>query len=96
MLFRSLCLPCKDQSSTFGSTGKAIYDYVLKYADKISYAEDVYKSGCMHKRNRMLVDGADLCVAYLTSSKGGTAYTVSYAEQNHIEVINIYDVLMRA
>ena len=88
-----LCLPCKDQSSVFKSTERKIYEYVVTHADSVSYASDVYRAGCMHKRNRMLVDGADLCVAYLTSQKGGTAYTVSYAVQNGLEIINIRDLM---
>ena len=30
-----------------------------------------------------------VCIAYLTQEKGGTAYTVNYARQNNVQVINL-------
>ena len=47
--------------------------------------------GCMHKRNRHLVDNSSACIAYLTDSKGGTAYTVDYAQKHGLNVYNIAD-----
>ena len=41
------------------------------------------------KRNRHLVDGSSVCIAYLTQEKGGTAYTVNYAKQKEVQVINL-------
>lgn len=45
--------------------------------------------GCMHKRNRHLVDNSSACISYLTENKGGTFYTVNYAKSKGVEVINI-------
>ena len=47
----------------------------------------------MFERNRMLVNGSDICIVYLASSKGGTAYTVSYAKEKGVEVVNLYESL---
>lgn len=43
----------------------------------------------MAKRNRHLVDNSSVCVAYLTQSGGGTAYTVEYANKHGLKIINI-------
>ena len=43
----------------------------------------------MQKRNRHLVDNSSLCISYLTSDSGGTAYTVDYAKANGLKVINL-------
>ena len=67
------------------------YNYILSKADSVKYITDTYRAGCMHERNRALVDGSDVCVAYLERSVGGSAYTYTYALKNDIEVINIYD-----
>lgn len=48
-----------------------------------------YTRGCMHKRNRHLVDNSSACISYLTENKGGTFYTVNYAKSKGVEVINI-------
>ena len=86
-----LCLPCRDQTNGWSEREKYIYSYVLKHADAVRYAEERYVSGCMYKRNRMLVDGADYCVAFLTRNEGGTAYTAKYALSKGVELINLYD-----
>ena len=57
--------------------------------DKISYTSEHYHKSCIFVRNRRLVDYSNYCIAYLNQDKGGTAYTVNYALQNGLEVINI-------
>ena len=53
------------------------------------YTSQAYTAGCMHKRNRHLVDNSSVCVCYLTKDSGGTAYTVRYARKRGLEVINL-------
>ena len=43
----------------------------------------------MHKRNRHLANNSSVCVCYLTEESGGTFYTVNYAKQKGLEIINI-------
>ena len=43
----------------------------------------------MQKRNRYLVDHSGTCVCYLTSAKGGTAYTVNYTKQKGLRIIHL-------
>lgn len=47
-------------------------------------------------KNRHLVDNSSVCVAYLTRSGGGTAYTVEYAKKHGLKVINIAANLKKA
>lgn len=84
-----LCLPCKDQAWRWGDYDKGVYNYILSKADSISYVSDKYYHGCMLTRNRQLVDGADLCVSYCNKDTGGTAYTVNYAKNHNVKVINM-------
>lgn len=81
-----LCLPCKDQARGWSDSAKRAYSMVLERADSVSYAAETYNSGCMHARNRALVDGSDLCVAFCLSSSGGTAYTILYAKKQGVPV----------
>ena len=48
-----------------------------------------YHRGCMQKRNRYMVDKADILVAYLKKAVGGTAYTVKYFLKTKKRVIYI-------
>ena len=84
-----LVLPCKDQDKFWTENSKRKYAEIIKQADKVVYTSETYYNGCMLKRNRHLVNFSGYCVAYLTTDTGGTAYTVRYAQQNALEVINI-------
>ena len=84
-----LFLPCKDQTRGWSDSAKAAYSAVLERADSVEYQSEEYTKWCMHARNRAMVDGSDLCVAYCTSSSGGTAYTLLYAKKNGVEILNL-------
>ena len=86
-----MVLPCKEQAERWSEKDKQTYAYILSNADKKVYTSEHYHSGCMHKRNRHLVDSSGVCICYLTDSKGGTAYTVDYAKQKGLKIINIAD-----
>lgn len=88
-----LYLPCRDQARDFSDWNKMAYRYVLDRADSSVFVSEAYVRGCMHKRNRALVDGADLCVSYCVSATGGTAYTVNYAKKNGVRVIELSERL---
>ena len=85
-----LFLPCKDQTYGWSDGDIEKYNYILSQADSVRYVSEARTSGCMLKRDRALVDGADLCIAYCNKTTGGTAYTVSYAKERGVEVENIY------
>ena len=84
-----LVLPCRDQTRGWKQADVAEYDRIMKAADKVTYTSEQYYSGCMHKRNRHLVDYSSLCICYLTEASGGTAYTVNYAQSQGLKIINI-------
>lgn len=88
-----LVLPCLSQANSWSKKDKQMYEYIKGQADKVVYTSQEYTRGCMHKRNRHLVDNSSACIAYLTESKGGTAYTVDYAQKHGLTVFNIADYL---
>ena len=84
-----LVLPCKNQTRGWEEKDVSVYESIIEQSDKVVYTQEHYDRGCMFKRNRHLVDNSSVCVAYLTEEKGGTAYTVNYANQKGVKVINI-------
>ena len=84
-----LVLPCHDQTRGWKEADVAEYERIMKAADKVTYTSEQYYSGCMHKRNRHLVDNSSLCICYLTEPSGGTAYTVNYARSLDLKIINV-------
>jgi len=88
-----LILPCKEQAKGWNEADKEIYGQILRQADEAVYTSENYNKGCMHKRNRYLVEHSQVCVCYLTQATGGTAYTANYAKLQGLLVINIADFL---
>ena len=84
-----LVLPCRNQTRGWPQDSIDIYEDIKRHADKVIYSAENYFRGCMQKRNRHLVDSSSVCICYLTTPTGGTAYTVNYARRMGLQVINI-------
>jgi len=83
-----LLLPCKEQTRGWALKDIENYSKILSQASEVIYVSIGYHRGCMQKRNRQLVDYSQFCVCYLADSKSGTAYTVGYAKQKGLHIIN--------
>lgn len=86
-----LFLPCRNQEKGWKENSKRAYYYVLQNADSMRYCSEEYTEGCMHKRNREMVDGSNLCVAYCGTARGGSAYTLSYAHKRGLRIVNLFE-----
>ena len=84
-----LVLPCLTQTQGWMTKDIAEYERIKAQADKVVYTSQEYTKGCMHKRNRHLVDHSSVCVCYLANKNSGTAYTVNYARKMGREIILI-------
>lgn len=82
-----LVLPCLDQTKGWPPESIQHYQSILRNADKVVYTSQYYFRGCMHQRNRHLVDCSSICIAYCNRSTGGSAYTVRYAQRQGLKVI---------
>ena len=87
-----LVLPCLTQTRGWKPEDVAEYECIKAQADKVVYTAQQYTRGCMHRRNRHLVDNSSVCVCYLAKDNGGTAYTVRYAEEKGLQIVNIAHV----
>lgn len=84
-----MVLPCKEQTKGWNSNDIEIYNYILNKADKVVYTSENYYPGCMHKRNRHLVNNSSHCICYLEKNTGGTAYTVNFAKEKGLTIYNV-------
>ncbi len=84
-----LVLPCLTQTRGWRSEDVTEYERIKAQADEVFYTAHQYTRGCMHKRNRHLVDNSSVCVCYLNRESGGTAYTVRYARKKGLEIVNL-------
>lgn len=89
----TLILPCRDQTKLWRTDEREVFEEILARAEQVRYVADTYTATCMYERNRALVDGSDLCIAYLTRNKGGTLYTCAYALKKRVALLNLSDEL---
>ena len=59
-----LVLPCKTQENGWCESDKKTYNLIRHQADKVVYTSEHYHKGCMHVRNRHLVDNSSICICY--------------------------------
>ncbi len=86
-----LYLPCPTQTQGWAQNDIALYEQILRQADGHRYISPFYYNGILQQRNRAMIDGSDVCIAYLKSSfGGGTAYTSALAIKKGLEYINLY------
>ena len=74
----------------FGVHDKMLYDSVIASADVVLYAEMADHRAIFHRRNDMLVEGADVVVAWYDGSRGGTDYTIRRAHKMGCRIINLF------
>ena len=88
----SLMLPCPSQTNGWQKNDVEVYEQIKLCADEVHYAASFYYNGILQIRNRHLVNGSDVCIAYLrNSSGGGTAYTCALALREGLEFVNLQD-----
>lgn len=89
-----LILPCPSQTRGWSEDDTVLYEQIKSQANAVHYVSTGYYKGVLQQRNRVLVENADVCVAYLrNSSSGGTAYTASFALKKGLELVNLHDLI---
>lgn len=83
------CIPCENQTDVYSAADKERYGRILKNCSEIIVLSESYSNGCMHMRDRFMVDNSDIVLSYLRRSSGGTYYTVRYAEKSGKKIIGL-------
>ncbi len=90
-----LILPCPAQTRGWKEEDRRLYEQILEQADTHRFVSDIYFRGVLQVRNRALVENADVCIAYLTASGGGTAFTVKEALRKGVRLVNLADAISK-
>ncbi len=86
-IFLEIAVPCNGQEKHWTEKQKARYQSILNQADKVNVLAEKYITGCMHARNKYMVDSSDVVVAYYRGRVGGTQQTYLYAEGQNKRII---------
>ena len=83
-------IPCKSQAEKWSEPLRDRYFDIASWCDKETLLQTRYTPDCMDKRNRYMVDHADVLLAVWDGSPSGTGKTVRYAQQQGKAVIVIH------
>ncbi len=83
-------LPCPSQAERWSARDLARYRVLLERCDEVNVLEAAYTSGCMLRRNRAMVDAADVLLTVFDGGEGGTAATIRYAERRGLEIVSMW------
>lgn len=89
----TLALPSARHAASWHGADLARFNAIREAANDVYFAADSNLPYAMLSRNRYLVDHADCCIAYLKQTTGGTLYTVSYALEKGLPVLNLAEWL---
>jgi len=66
-----------------------LHQMVLGGAGDMVTLASQYHSKAYHDRNRYMVDHSSRLICYYDGKKGGTHFTVKYAEENGLKIVNV-------
>lgn len=78
--------PYDEQAAHWNEEDQMRHERLFASADVLTATGHEYTRGCLFRRNRYLVDTADLLLAAYNGQPGGTAMTVSYARETGVPV----------
>ena len=84
-------LPCETQANRWSAEQRERYFNILANCDEVITLNAHYTPSCMQERNRYMVDCTGYLLAvYDNGNRGGTAYTVKYAQKKRRKIISIH------
>ena len=84
-----LVYPFDGFQARWGHKLQCEFEAMLPLYDKVVRVSEHPSREAYLERDRHLVDGSSICLAYCTRDTGGTAYTVRYARKQGLEVVNM-------
>lgn len=78
--------PFDAQADHWNDECRMRHDRLFASADIVTTTGHEYTKACMFRRNRYLVDNADLLLAAYDGQPGGTAMTCGYAQESGVAI----------
>jgi len=83
------CIPFPGQADKWPRKERARYARLVSECDERTVLSEEYTPGCMMKRNRYMVDNADLIIACYDGRSGGTLNTLRYAIEKDVRILHL-------
>ncbi len=79
-------IPYPEQASRWPTVDQKRYQRILDRCNFETLVQHQYAKGCLHRRNRYMVDRSSLLLSIYDGQGGGTMQTLAYAMEQGIEV----------
>jgi len=83
-------LPFEDQNKHWAAEDSSRWEAAIRNCDAVTLVSKEYHSMCYARRNKYMVDNADLLISVYDGSGGGTGYTVKYAESKGLRIMPLW------
>lgn len=82
-------IPCESQAERWPEVDRDRYFHLVEQCDFETLIQHKYDPGCMHRRNRYMVDHSARIVAVYDGTMGGTMRTLLYAQRKGLDTVII-------
>ena len=82
-------IPWEGQADRWGDALRRRYDRLVSECDYQTLVQTHYSQDCMMRRNRYMVDHADVLLAVYNGKSGGTRSTMLYAMRRGLQIIEL-------
>ncbi len=82
-------IPCPTQTDGWSAAQRERHARILEQCDAETLVQTSYTRDCMLRRNRYMVDHSSLLIALHDGLPGGTRYTIEYALQRGLGIVDI-------
>ncbi len=83
-------LPCPEQAESWPEAERQRHQALCGRCDDREVLEPRYSDGCMLRRNRTMVERAQVLISVYDGSTGGTGNTVSYARKLGLQILPVW------
>ena len=84
------CIPWPTFDVHLTPQERQLYHHILNHATVVRYSGNAYHPAIFRHRNDMLIEEADVLVAWWNGESSGTGYTVKRAKKLGVNIKNIY------
>ena len=82
-------VPFEGQADKWPRAQRERYQRLICECDSVKLIQKDYSPGCMMKRNRYMVDHAQLIIACYDGKSGGTLNTLRYALEKDVRILHL-------
>lgn len=83
-------IPFSQMSRNWSSDWRNLFEAVAARSNHKEILYPCYSAGCYHTRDRYMVDKSSRVICWYNGTKGGTEYTVQYAQKQGRLIDNLY------